>query len=128
MATDQQHAGPGWDDGKYQFSRPQIPCAIDFHYSDESGSCPRCGGTWKMPKANAAGDDDVPALHSIKVTVPNDVLTWAVDAAGGTGEEGEWNVYFPDDGQTDHCAQVWAERECEPHLARVGFWSQSFGT
>lgn len=61
------------------------------------------------------------------VTTPNAVLTWAVEAAGGTGEEGEWNVYFPDDGQTDHYAQVWAERECEPDVAIVALWTLDFG-
>lgn len=28
--------------------RRSIPCAIDFHYSDDRGVCPRCGGTWKV--------------------------------------------------------------------------------
>lgn len=60
---------------------------------------------------------------------PNAVLTWAIDTAGGTGEEGEWNVYFPDDGQTQDCAQVWAEREQEhpENEPLVGFWVSDLG-
>lgn len=58
---------------------------------------------------------------------PNAVLTWAIDTAGGTGEEGEWNVYFPDDGQTDHYAQVWADNDAEPDVAIVGVFTLDFG-
>lgn len=56
-----------------------------------------------------------------EATVPNAVIAWAAEAAGDTGEEGEWNVFFPD-GQAEHSAQVWPERECEPDVALVGFW------